>query len=609
MVFVIEAIMIKDRPVRVTVKLTRGALVLFLALAPSLFSQGDEVMRAMKDEMDRSLSGLRMENQPAPYYIAYSITDVTNTSLRATAGAPVEESTNRTRSLRVDVRVGSYDFDSSRFISLDREAGLSAGAASCTLEDNYEALRRQIWLATDAAYKRAVSAFSKKKAVFQNRIETEPIPDFSKETPREFALPVPAPTPVGKEWSDAVRRISAEFVQIPEIFSSEVGLSVSQGKRYFLNSEGFKAVTPLQSAALRVLAETQAEDGSPLRDFFTSTEKTVQDLLPAAELSARARELAANLVALRKAPVGEDYSGPVMVEGQAAAELLAQTFVSLFLSLRLPEADNPSIARIAQMQVTPFLTRIGSRILPESISVTDTPSLSQHNKAAVAGAYAVDEEGIAAQDVTLVKDGRLQALLTSRTPQKNLLQSNGHGRGGGAQAGVFQVQSSAGIPTARMKEKYLEELKQQNKPFGYIIQALANPTALRASSVDSEDILSMAMAMAGPGGQRQGPQILRAVKITVDGKEEPVRGLYLSNISHSSFKDILHASEERTLYNYRATSAGLMGMIGLVLGPTADPSGSSIVSLIAPNLIFEELEVQRGKDVSPKLPIVPSPLK
>jgi len=34
-----------------------------------------------------------------------------------------------------------------------------------------------------------------------------------------------------------------------------------------------------------------------------------------------------------------------------------------------------------------------------------------------------------------------------------------------------------------------------------------------------------------------------------------------------------------------------------------------IVSLILPNLLFEELEIQRGKDVPLKPPVVASPLR
>src|SRR5262249_8394136 len=155
------------------------------------------------------------------------------------------------------------------------------------------------------------------------------------------------------------------------------------------------------------------------------------------------------------------------------------------------------------------------------------------------------DEGMPAQDVVLVKEGRLQTLLTSRTPQRNLLRSNGHARGGSAQAGVFQIESSAGLAAAELKAKYLELVRQQGKPFGYILRGLANPGALQSSSIDQEDVMAMAMTMSGQGGGRTGPQVLRAVKVFPDGREEPVRGLYLGSVAHSVFKDIIAASRER----------------------------------------------------------------
>jgi len=94
-----------------------------------------------------------------------------------------------------------------------------------------------------------------------------------------------------------------------------------------------------------------------------------------------------------------------------------------------------------QAQVTPFLTRIGLRVMADAFSVSDTPSLKQFDGRPVAGSYVVDDEAVRAKDVTLVENGRLVTLLTSRTPQRRLLQSNGHGRSGGAQAGVVQVKS------------------------------------------------------------------------------------------------------------------------------------------------------------------------
>src|SRR5204862_8255696 len=134
-----------------------------------------------------------------------------------------------------------------------------------------------------------------------------------------------------------------------------------------------------------------------------------------------------------------------------------------------------------QRQATPSLTRIGLRVLSDSSSVRDRPSRKQHDGGPVAGAYVVDDEAVPAKDVTLVEKGRLVTLLTSRTPQKNLLQSNGHGRSGSVQAGVFQMRSAQPVPARELKAKYLELLKVQEKPFGYIVRGIAGPGDVRGA--------------------------------------------------------------------------------------------------------------------------------
>jgi TldD protein len=182
----------------------------------------------------------------------------------------------------------------------------------------------------------------------------------------------------------------------------------------------------------------------------------------------------------------------------------------------------------------------------------------------------VDDEGVMAQDVTLVQGGRLRTLLTSRTPQRNLPMSNGHARGGGPQAGVFQIECADAIPAAELKAKYIELLKMQGRQFGYILRRLGTP--------------------AGRGGT----PVASAVKVTLDGNEEPVRGLMLSGVTHTTFRDIVAASAERTLL----TTGSPNGVAG----------GVTLVSVIAPSLILEELDLQRNKEPLQKRPIVPSPI-
>jgi predicted Zn-dependent protease len=551
--------------------MTAGLTLVWLP-APAPHAQDSPLLAAMQDEMERSMSALRMKGEPAPYFIEYEIDDLASMRAVARLGGVVDDLADRGRTLQVQVRVGDYAFDSSRFVTQDRGAGVVPVLSDlpASLDDDYAAIRRQLWLTTDAAYKRAVSVFAKKKATFQNRAASDAaIADFSQEQPVERIQPATVPTPSRGEWVDRVKQLSALFAGHPELDGSEVWLSETHGTSYYLNSEGFKTVTPVGSVYFRALTEAHAADGAIVRDLFTIVERRLEDLPPMAELVSRASELAKRAQVHRSAPVGEEFTGPVLVEGQASGELLRQTLVPLLLARRAPDGDNPRFAQ-NQGPATPFLTRIGLRVLSDSFAASDTPSLEEYEGRPVAGAYVVDDEGVAAKDVPLVEKGRLLTLLTGRTPQKNLRQSNGHGRNGTVNAGVFQLRSTQAVPAADLKSKYLELLKVQEKPFGYIVRSVAAPGEVSA----------------GPGG---GPAILDIVKVRPDGREEPVRGLRFGNVPSTAFRDILEASEERALHNYR---------INVVTS----------ASVIVPNLIFEELEIQRTQEIVQKPPVVPSPL-
>jgi hypothetical protein len=555
---------------------TALALTIALSSETTPQAQSSPVLSAMTDELARSMKTLRLKDQPAPYYIEYEVEDRASTRVTARMGALVEDLNGKSRTLRVGVRVGDYSFDSSLFNAPGGGSGVVAlsadGSTSAPLDNDYDAMRRQIWLATDAAYKRAVSVFARKKAAFQNRAATEVVPDFSREEPLVTELKGLPLEFVNREWPDRATQISAVFTAFPVIESSDVVVLDTRGTRYYLNSEGFKVVAPIEIASLRVQAETRATDGASLRDTFTLVEKQLQDLPPATEIAARARQMAEGLRAQRAAAVGDEFTGPVLLEGQASAELVAQALVPAVLARRPPETAGRGGGRGGGAgQVTPFHRRIGLRVLTEPFTVADTPSLKQFNGRPVPGSYLVDDHGIRARDVTLVEKGRLVTLLAGRAPLRGLLQSTGHTRGGDIQAGVLQVQSADAVAAADLRKKYMELLATQDRAFGYILRGIANP--------------GDGVGPGGPGG----PAILQAVKITRDGKEEIVRGLRLGAIAPAVFRDLLDASRERTLYNFRGTT-------------------TDAVSVIVPNLIFEELEILQVREIRQKPPAVPSPL-
>ena len=553
---------------------TAVSLALLVAL-PAPTAQQSPTLAAMADELARSMSSLRMKDQPAPYYIEYEVEERIATRITARLGALVEDLSGRSRTLRVGVRVGDYDFDSSLF-NAPAGGGVVAlqadGSISAPLDDEYDAMRRQIWLATDAAYKRAVGVFARKKAAFQNRADDEALPDFSKESPAQTVLQGVPLVLVNREWPERAKQISAAFNSATELEQSEVSVADTRGTRYYLNSEGFKVVAPIQIASLRVVADAVASDGMALRDAFTLVEKNLQDLPPVSDIVARARRMADRLKAQRAAPVGAEYTGPVLVEGQAAAEIVAQALMPSLLARRPPESAGRGGGRGGGGgQVTPFLRRIGLRVLTDAFSASDTPSLREFEGRPVPGAYVVDDHGIPAKDVTLVEKGRLVTLLVGRAPLRGLLRSTGHTRGGDVQPGVFQMQSAEAVPASELRRQYLELLKTQDSPFGYIVRSIANP------------------GDAPGGGPGAGPTIFDAVKITRDGEEQVVRGLRLGSVSAPMFRDLVDASRERTLHSFRGTT-------------------TDAVSVIVPNLLFEELEIQRTRDITQRPPLVPSPL-
>jgi predicted Zn-dependent protease len=552
-----------------------------IALSPGRASLAQEtpVLAAMADELARSMSSLQLRDQPPPYFIEYEVEERAATLVSAQLGAVVENLTGKSRVLRVGVRVGDYSFDNSLFTAPNTGGGVVSltadGRITAPLDDTYDAMRRQIWLATDAAYKRAVSVYARKRSAFQNRNRDTEVPDFSKEEPQRTELQGLPLEFTNRAWPERAAQISAAVAGIREIESSAVQVSDSRGTRYYLNSEGSRVIAPIQQAMVRVSAETRAPDGSVLRDAFSVVEKTLEEMPPVSELVDRTRTMAERLRDLRSAPVGEEYAGPVLVEGRASAELVAQALVPALLARR----PNETVGRGGRGgggggggggrggQVTPFHRRIGLRVLTESFSVRDTPSLREFQGRPVAGSYVVDSEGVRATDVSLVEKGRLLTLLTGRAPLRGLTHSTGHTRGGDVHASVLQLESNQAVSAADLRRQYLELLETQDSDFGYIIRSIANPNDVQ-----------------GGGGL-----ILEAVKVTPDGRETPVRGIRLSGAAASAFRDIVEGSRERTLLSMRVTNNDAM-------------------TVIAPNLLFEELEIVHDREVTQNPPAVPSPL-
>ena len=167
-------------------------LSVLLCATPAIAAE-DVVMKAMRDEMARSMKKLQLENLQKPYFIAYRLTDSDSCVATASFGAlissacpPAEAGHGRSRQLGVEVRVGDYNRDNTNFYAFQLQVSgvvrtFVSGGMGISTDDNYDEIRRQLWLATDAGYKQALDVYAKKKAALENRTRTDDAPDFSKE--------------------------------------------------------------------------------------------------------------------------------------------------------------------------------------------------------------------------------------------------------------------------------------------------------------------------------------------------------------------------------------------------------------------------------------------
>src|SRR5580692_8355755 len=395
-------------------------LALILA-SPLLRAEEDVVGRAMHDEMQRSMQKLRLEQLDKPYFISYLVVDNESKEVAATLGSLLSSTESNTRSLMVVVRVGDYESDSGNFLSMvsgpeGLAATMMAGMIQLPLDDNYNELRRKIWLTTDRAYKKALEDLSGKRAVLQNKNRTEKIADFSKALPVSITDLSPFVHFDLASATRLVRETSAVLRQTPSIQTSRVQLVMFNHQERYLNSEGSSFTRRLPRVSLRVTASAQAPDGMPLSDFIADYGYSLKDLPSASALLTQVRELQAEIAQLQAAPIQDRYEGPVLFEGQAAVEVFSHHFAGGLVAVPALVSSNDQLEAAFRQQSNGMLDKVGLLVLPKFMNVVDDATVTREKDSLLFGGYKVDEEGVAPKRTSLVEHGILKTLLTSRAP-------------------------------------------------------------------------------------------------------------------------------------------------------------------------------------------------
>jgi hypothetical protein len=590
--------------------MTKRILATALLCAAPALAADDVVMRAMRDELARSMKKLQLENLQKPYFIAYRAVESSGCNAAASFGAlvtsncePPPEGRARSRQLSVEVRVGDYSRDNSSFYAPQlASAGvtrvLAPAGMSVPVDDNYDEIRRQLWLATDSGYKNALDLYAKKKAALENRTRTDDAPDFSKEPPVTDSETAKSVTWNRAEIDSLVKALSMLFRQTPAIDHSEVRFSATNWTTRYVNSEGTSFIRETPSASIVVTADTQAVDGMPLTDFEATYGRSMEDLASRDEMTRRIHALAARLETLRKAPVLEKYTGPVLFEGQAAGEIVAQGFANALLGMPRIVVDDMRFAAAFNSNDRTLFDKIGSRVLPDSLSVVDNPAAHEFHGQPLLGGYQVDEDGVKAGPTQLIGSGILKTLLHTRALIPGTTASTGSRRGPWPMPSNLLITSEKGMPPAQLKAELIRMAKQRGSDYGVVIRRIGNP--MTASTLGRSRIIIITSRASG--GIDVEPAI-EAYKVYADGHEELVRNFNITNLMLSSFKDIAAASDSSAVYTLpfrpRLTSPVITGFLG--------PNGPNLLSIATPSLLFDDLSLQRPSGEVPNLPFSKHP--
>lgn len=516
-------------------------------------AKGDGLLEALLAELDRSKAQLKMDQVQPPYFIEYRVNDVDDFSAEAAFGALRESQRGHYRVLRVVVRIGDYKQDS--FYA--RGEGEST---VLPLDNDPIALRRQIWIATDNAYKDAGQALAEKQAELKRfSTDTNPVDDFAKTPPLIAVEPTISLKLDEASWKKTLEDVTNLYRQYPDVQSVTASARFSAVNEYLVNTEGTVTRCGKTTYSVQLNGAAQADDGMRLGRSPAYVVARLEELPSHDALMTNAKKMLDTIVALRQAPVvEEEYRGPVLFSADAADDIVASLIGQNVVGHK-PALGRPNRTTGA------FATSYKARVLPNFLSVVDDPTLKDFQGKSLIGSYVFDSEGVKAEPVSTIENGTLTNYLLGRQPLRDFPASNGHGRAGTGMAaspnlGVLLLKSTEAQSPEDLKKKVVEMAKEQGKPYGYRVETLGQPGNT--------------------------PRLLYRVYAS-DGHEELVRGAVFNELDTRALRTAVIAAGNDPLVSNRP--------------------GGVPTTVISPSLLFDELEVKRADTSKDKLPEYPPP--
>jgi predicted Zn-dependent protease len=590
-------------------KNTSAAAKLVAPQAPIPETESDQTLRAMHDEMERSRTRLQLPGVDKPFYIEYRLLDIDVRSVTSSFGALIASNDTRNRFMSIDVRVGDYHLDSSNFVSEDGFQGFLGTTGEVGIDRDYNSLRQDLWLSTDQAYKQAVTQMSLKQSFLRSLTKPPEIDDFSQTTPIVKIDPRIETDWTTRNWEEESRQASAALLKFPQLNATRVNYYLVYFTYYLMNTEGTTIRTSRHLAAIEAALDTTASDGMPLHNFYAVYVSKPGELPDPATVGQSLAQASTQLMTLRQSPIVSDFTGPVLFQGAASGALLAQALAPSLSGARPPLSTMPAFDEMMQRMGgrSEWSGRVGSRVLPATMSLIDDPTLKEFNGAALLGNYDIDDEGVKAQRVVIVENGTLKNLLMSRRPGPEFQASNGHARSALLSdtrplSSNLMLQATGGLNSADLKKKFLDACHDDGHEWCLEIKSMDNPAL---SSIRQEDFSDFIGAVAGgvASGERI-PLVMYRVYVA-DGREEMVRGGHIEGLQLRSLRNIPAYGDDENVFPYMQNPTG--GFAGTALGAFGSAQGGIPSTIVAPSLLLDEVEVRGFHGEPRRLPLVDAP--
>jgi hypothetical protein len=550
-----------------------AALLLLSLSAPAIKDADDPTLRALVDELARYQS-LKAGSLERPYHLEAAVVDLESVDLQASFGALVRDGHGKHSLATVDVRVGTAQLDNSNFrggaFTFGDVHGLGGGVPR---DADYDALRQALWLRLDDSYKQAVETLAHKKAYLEATLVPDRPADFGPASLENVLLPRVSLKVDRPRWTRIVKATSAVFRDQPLVSTATASFEATSTNQALVTTDPVRTRFGEIHRTFFLTATAQAPDGMPLQVEYEASGRTDADLPKEAQLVHAAHELGKQLEALAHAPVlPEDYSGPVLFTGRAAA--------LFFLKAIAEPLGNPR-EPLGQPVEGRLIERLGKHIASKIVTVRDDPTQKSWHGTPLMGWFPVDDDGVVPKPITLVKNGVLETYYMSRVPTQKVPATNGHSRAGRGSAGNVFAESPAPSSRAALKRQLIELAKENDQEYGLLVEDFAGRPANQGGGFE------MFFGGASRGSDIALPPPSVAYRVFLDGREELVRGASFKAISFRALRDIVAMGDDPTVLNAI--------------------SGGQPVSSVAPSVLVKELELKKPNHDFEKPPAIPRP--